>query len=119
MKSKKELKDIYKEHKSRIGVFQIRNLINNKIFIEWSSDLQNIWNRHKFQLNSGLHPNIQLQKDWNEYGQDNFSYEILSEIKQEDVETTDFRKEAKQLELMFIEELQPFGDKGYNIKKVV
>ncbi|MBN8688225.1 MAG: GIY-YIG nuclease family protein [Chitinophagales bacterium] len=115
MKSKKELKETYKEMKFRIGVFQIRNTVNNKIYIESSTDLAAIWNRNRFQLNNGLHPNAMLQKEWNEFGQDSFNYEILSEIKQDDNKTVDFhRKEAKQLETMFIEDLQPFGDKGYN-----
>lgn len=115
MKSKKELKDSYKEMKFKIGVFQIRNIVNNKIYIESSLDLVAIWNRYRFQLNNGLHTNISLQKEWNEFGQDNFRYEILSEIKQDDKKTIDnYRKEAKQLETMFIEDLLPFGDKGYN-----
>jgi hypothetical protein len=120
MKSKKELKDSYKEMKFKIGVFQIRNTVNHKIYIESSTDLVAIWNRHRFQLNNGLHPNINLQKEWDEFGQNSFTYEILSEIKQDDKKTLDYyRKEAIQLETMFIEDLQPFGDKGYNKEKVV
>lgn len=117
MKSKKEIKDDYKEMKFQIGVFQIRNMVNNKVYIECSTNLIAIWNRHKFQLNGGLHPNNNLQKEWTEFGQENFVYEILSELIQDDTKTSDhYRKEVKQLEKMFIEELQPFGDKGYNIK---
>jgi group I intron endonuclease len=120
MKSKKEIKDNYKQLKFKIGVFQIRNTVNNKIYIESSTDLVAAWNRHKFQLKFGTHPNIELQKEWNEFGEEKFVYEILSvsEIKQDDVEKTDYRNDAKQLEKMFIEELQPFNDKGYNIKNM-
>ncbi len=119
MKSKKEIKDSYKEKKFQIGVFQIRNTVNNKTYIDSSTDLIAIWNRHKFQLNSGLHPNINLQKEWNEFGQENFIYEILSEIKQDNTKTVEhYRKEAKQLEILFMEDLQPFGDKGYNTEKI-
>jgi len=88
----------------------------NKIYIESSTDLIAIWNRHKFQLNSGQHPNKNLQNEWIMFGQENFVYEILSEIKEDETKTIDYRKEAKQLELMFIEELQPFNDKGYHTK---
>lgn len=116
MKTKKEIKDNYKQKKFKVGVFQIRNIINNKIYIESSVDLDAIWNRHKFQLNNSLHPNTELQKDWTNSGQDSFLYEILSEIKQEENKTIDYRKEAKKLELMFIEDLQPFHEKGYNTK---
>lgn len=50
------------------------------------------------------------------FGQENFIYEILSEIKQDETKAIDYRKEAKQLELMYIEDLQPFNEKGYNTK---
>ena len=116
MKSKKELKDIYKEMKFKMGVFQIRNTVNGKIYVEGSTDLDAIWNRHKFQLKMDSHPNVELQKDWRDFGEENFSYEILSEIKQDDTKTIDYRREIMQLEKMFIEELQPFDDKGYNIR---
>ena len=118
MKSKKELRDSYKEMKFKVGVFQIRNSVNNKIYIEGSTDLVAIWNKYKFQLTNGLHPSTNLQKEWTEFGQEKFIFEILSEIEQDDTKTIDYRKEANQLEAMFIEELQPFDDKGYNIKRV-
>lgn len=120
MKSKKELKDSYKEMKSKIGVFQIRNTVNHKIYIASSIDLVAIWNKHRFHLNNRLHLNINLQKEGDEFGQDNFIYEILCEIKQDNPKTLDcYRKEAMQLETMFIEDLQPFGDRGYNKKKAI
>ena len=54
------------------------------------------------------------ETEWNEFGEAAFAYEILSEIKQEENATVDYASEAKRLAKMFIEELQPFGDKGYN-----
>jgi flagellar biosynthesis chaperone FliJ len=110
----KALRQEYKQMKFSIGVFQIRNTLNNKIFIDSSTNLDSIWNRHKFELNMGGHRNEELQKDWTAAGEENFKYEILSEIKQDDVVNADYAKEAKQLAAMFIEELQPFGEKGYN-----
>lgn len=100
-----------------MGVFRIRNTISNKIFVGSSTDLVAIWHRHRLQLNFGNHPNEALQNDWNQAGADNFAYEIISEIKQDDKET-DYEKEVKLLEEMFIEELQPFGEKGYNKQAV-
>ena len=114
MKSKNEIKQTYKETKFRSGVYQIRNINNKKIFIDSSTDLDAIWNRHKFQLNNNLHPNINLQREWTKFGQQNFDYEILSEIKTDDAKTINYRKEAKELAILFIEERQPFDDKGYN-----
>ena len=110
----KELKEEYKNIKFRMGVFQIRNTVNGKIFIEGSSNLDKIWNRHYVQLNFGNHRNVELQKDWNAYGESHFVYEILGEIQEEEGKLLDNTKEIKILEQMFLEELQPFGEKGYN-----
>ena len=113
MKSRKELKEEYKQMKFPIGVFQIRNTVNNKIYVESSIDLNAIWHRHRLQLNVGNHLNAELQKDWKELGEEKFRYEILEEIEQKDP-AKDYAKEAKVLEQMYIEELQPFDEKGYN-----
>ena len=114
MKSNKELKEEYKLIKPKIGVFQIKNIVNNKIFIDCSVNLDKIWNRHRGELNFGGHRNEVLQKEWNEFGERNFKYEILSEIKQNEDQNIDYAREARQLAKMFIEELKPHGDKGYN-----
>ena len=114
MKTNKELKEEYKQMKFRIGVFQIRNTLNNKIFIDSSANIDAKWNRHKVQLDFGSHPNSELQKDWKESGKNNFVFEALGEVKQSDEETIDYTCEAELLKEMFIEELQPFDDKGYN-----
>jgi hypothetical protein len=60
------------------------------------------------QLNFGNHRVATLQKDWNEYGEDNFAFEIISQIEEEEDKNVDYPKEVKTLEKMFIEELQPF-----------
>lgn len=116
--TKKELIEEYKNIKFKMGVFQIRNIVNGKIFIEGSSNLDKIWNRHYLELNFGNHRNTVLQKEWNEFGEQNFVYEILSEIKQEEDNRIDYSKEIKTLEQMFLEELQPYNEKGYNRKPV-
>ena len=100
--------------KYRMGVFRIRNNVNGKVFIGSSLDLIAIWHAQKLQLDFGIHPNSGLQKDWKEQGPENFSYEILEEIKQSDDKPLDYNKEVKTLEKMIIEELQPFGDRGYH-----
>lgn len=118
MKTKKDQKSEYKLMKFPVGVFQIRNTINDKVYIDSSIDLNSIWNRHRFQLNFGSHPNKELQKEWKELGEENFIYEIVSTIDQDDAsQGTNFEKEAKELAQMIIEDLQPYGEKGYMIKK--
>lgn len=114
MKSKKELQEEYKQKKFNMGVFQIRNTVNNKILVEGSVNLDAIWNRHRSSLRFGGHMLEELQKDWNQYGEDNFKFEVLAELDPEDTSIKDYPKEIKKLTYMFIEELQPFGEKGYN-----
>lgn len=114
MKTKKELKEQFKQMKFKMGVFQIRNITNNKIFVEGSVNLSAIWNRYRMQLNFGSHTNSGLQKDWKEYGEKSFKYEILAEIEQNDSEMKDYNKEVKILEEMYLEELKPFDENGYN-----
>lgn len=116
--TKKELINAYKQKQFRVGVYQIRNKTNNKIFVEGSVNLDAIWNRNHVQLKFGNHQNKDLQKDWNELGSDNFIFEIISEIQQKEGEQKDYRKEVLQLEAMFIEELQPFEDQGYHKRKL-
>jgi group I intron endonuclease len=114
MNANKQLKEAYKLKKFKIGVFQIRNTINGKIFVGSSVNLDAIWNRIKAELKLAGHRNEKLQQEWALYGEENFLFEILYEIEQKDSDKLDYNKEAKKLEAMFIEELQPFADKGYN-----
>ncbi len=118
MQTKKELKDAYKQMKFQMGVFQIRNTVNHKIFIESSVNLTAIWNRHRVQLNFGSHPNVELQRDWKALGEDKFRYEILDEIQEVEGQQVDYRKQLKILEAMYMEELQPYGEKGYHVQPV-
>ena len=114
MKTKKELKSDYKNIRFPMGVFQIRNQVNGKIFVGSSMNLEKIFNRHRFELEMGSHRNTSLQKDWNEFGAESFVYEILGEVKYEAEKVVNYDQEVKIMEEMFLEELQPFGEKGYN-----
>jgi len=75
MKTRKELKEEFKQIKYKMGVFQIRNTVTGKIYIGSSLDLKAIWHAQKLQLDMGMHQNSDLQKDWKEYGPESFIYE--------------------------------------------
>ena len=105
MKSKKEIKEAYKQLKIPLGVFQIINIKNNKILIDYSIDMQSKWNRHKIELKFGNHRNKVLQKDWNTYAEENFVFQILSELKPSDDENINYRTELKELYELVTEEL--------------
>jgi len=99
-----------------MGVYQIRNMINGKIFLGSSKDLKGIINRNRFQLKSGLHVNKKLQRDFNEIGESNFSFEILDYLKPKDDLEVDYTEELQMLEEMWVDKLQPYDEKGYNTK---
>jgi group I intron endonuclease len=114
MKSREELKREYKERKKPAGVFQVRNTVNGKVLLGSSLNLEGPLNSHKFKLSIGKHPNSQLQKDWNELGADRFVFEILETVTFSDNPDFNLEDELTLIEQIWIEKLQPFGEKGYN-----
>lgn len=80
MKSKKERRNAYKQIKFRTGIYQIKNKENGKLFLQTSQDLDRGSNSDLFKLKSGVHPNKELQSDWNTSGSENFEFGILDEI---------------------------------------
>lgn len=112
--SRKELTAAYKQMKFRIGVFQIRNLADGKIYVGSSVNLDAMWNRLRVELNFGSFANAALQRDWKHYGEAGFAYEVLAEIDQKEGETADYAKEVKVLEALYLEDLKPYGERGYN-----
>jgi group I intron endonuclease len=114
MKSKQDIKREYKERKKPAGIFQVKNTANGKILLGSSLNLEGPLNAHKFMLTIGKHRNESLQKEWDEYGGDKFVFEILEEVKIKDDPNFNLEDELTLLEQIWIEKLQPFGEKGYN-----
>ncbi|MFH2044111.1 MAG: GIY-YIG nuclease family protein [Pseudomonadota bacterium] len=114
--NRKELINEYKQTIQPMGIYQIRNRINGKIFIGSSKDLKGIINRNKFQLKNGLHMNTAMQNEFNEGGEESFSFEILDQLNPRDDINGDYTDELKMLEEMWLEKLQPYNEKGYNPK---
>jgi hypothetical protein len=112
MKRRKELQEEYKQLKTYMGVTQITNIKNGKIYISSFPNLKNRWLTLQGQLVMGMHVNAELQKDWNELGPESFSYEVLE--KKDANGHIDKKWELKQMEKQWLEKLLPYGDKGYN-----
>ncbi len=113
MKTKKELKDAYRQKKSTMGVFQIKNVINSKILIDTSTDIDSRMNRHRMELKFGTHQNKFLLNDWKEFGEENFIFEILSEIAYKDDQNVNYNEEINLLKDMILEELQIHENEKY------
>jgi hypothetical protein len=110
----KQLKRKYQQSARTMGIFLIRNNLTDKVFIGSGLDLHGIINRHRFDLSNGSHRNKQLQSDWNEPGSNNFAFEIVDELAEREGARVDYRAELNSLEKLWLEKLQPFGERGYN-----
>ena len=117
MKSKKDIKRDYKEREKPAGVFQVKNTVNGKVLLGSSLNLEGPLNGHKFMLTIGSHRNKVLQQEWNEYGADKFVFEILEVVKVKDDPNFNLSDELTLLEQIWLEELKPFGERGYNTDK--
>ena len=115
---KKRLKKDYQQTPRAIGVFLVRNNLNDKVFLAAGVDLRGLINRHKFQLENGSHQNKQLQADWNESGSRNFAFEIVDELSPRAGDEVDYRAEVAFLEDLWLEKLKPFGERGYNLPRL-
>ena len=100
-----------------MGVFQVRNLVNEKIFVGSSMDLDAIFNRIRFQLYAGSHPNKELEADWKQFGTGKFVFEVLEEIVPREDTNYDYKADLETLEDLWLEKLEPYGEKGYNERK--
>lgn len=93
------------------GVYQIKNVVNDKIYVGSAIDIDYRWSKHVYDLKNDRHHNIHLQRAWSKYGEDKFVFEIL--------ELTEKKKE------MILEKEQFWMNKtkcferhyGYNIYK--
>jgi group I intron endonuclease len=113
-KTRAELRRSYKETPRQAGIFQIKNSKTGKILLGSSTNLHGPLNKHRFILSIGRHDNAALQSDWNQFGPDAFSFEILEIVKPSDEPSFCLEDELTLLEQIWLEKLQPFGERGYN-----
>jgi hypothetical protein len=97
-----------------MGVFQIRNLTSGKVLVGSSTDVPAMLNRQQAQLRLGVHPNRQLQLDWQTLGPEAFAFEVLDTLAPPEEPASDSRADLRVLETLWLEKLAPFDDCGYN-----
>jgi hypothetical protein len=114
MDNHKELKRKYKEMDKPMGVMQVKNNANGKVFICAALNLEGKINSHRFQLEMGSHMNKDLQREWNQYGEKNFSFEVLEVLDPVNEPSRNYSDDLKVLEEMWLERIKPYDEKGYN-----
>ncbi|HEY5208233.1 MAG TPA: GIY-YIG nuclease family protein [Stellaceae bacterium] len=81
----------YKEKKTVAGIFAVRCAASGQIWVGKAPDLSTMQNRIWFTLRQGNHPDAGLQRAWNGHGADNFAYEEVEALAEEE---TGYLREA-------------------------
>lgn len=112
-----EKKRLYKESTPEMGIYQIRNKANGKIFVESSPNLEGSRMSRLFQLRMGKAVfSRELQQDVSEFGAETFEFSVLAVLVAPE-RGEDGERSLAALELHWLEKLQPFGERGYNSLK--
>ena len=114
MSTRAELKRAYRETPKQAGIYQVKHTPSGRVLLGSSLDLHGPLDRHRFMLTSGSHRNPRLQADWKADGEKAFSFDILEVVKVKDDPDFKLADELFLLEEIWIERLQPFGERGYN-----
>jgi len=110
MDRKKELKLQYKLMKPKMGVFIVRSKVHDKCYIQAAKDLRGVMNGCQVRLAGGIHPYLELQKEWNEFGARCFTIEILEYLQYDADETkTDYTGDLALLQMIWEEKLARKG----------
>lgn len=70
-----------------IGIYSITNHANGKQYIGQATDIKKRFGYHKSLLTHGKHTNAHLQKAYTKYGGDSFSFDVLCECSENDLDT--------------------------------
>ena len=89
------------------GIYQIKNKVNNKIYIGSSKDIYKRWRYHIANFKGNRHCNKYFQASWNKYGEDNFEFSILEKVTN--------LEDLKDIEQRYLLKLNPFKENGYNL----
>ena len=115
MMNRREMIKEYKNSLRPMGIVQVKNIRNGRVYLAASANTTGTINSILFQLKMGTFlPSPDLAKDWKEMGEQSFVVEVLDELKPVDDPAYDYRDDLKALETMWMEKLKPFGEQGYH-----
>lgn len=95
------IKNIGKRLKKVVGIYSIKCLATNNIYIGSTVNIQERWRQHLTALRKGKHHSVYLQRSYNKYGEDNLQFTLLVELK-------DYTEERlRELEWFYIDKYKP------------
>lgn len=110
MDRKKELKQQYAQLRQQMGIIMTASKSNKKFYLQTTHDIKGAMNSSMFKLRGGMHPCRELQKEWKELGEAEFTTEILEYLEyDEDVTKTDYSEEIKIINLLWEEKYSKLG----------
>ena len=62
------------------GIYKITNVVTGKFYIGSSVNIKKRWHGHRFDLNNNRHDNQHLQRSWNKYGREAFTFQIVEVV---------------------------------------
>lgn len=114
MTDRRELIRQYKETPRPMGAYCVRNTVNGRALIGVARDVPGKLNSHRAQLRMHAHRNAALQQDWDAFGADAFAFETLDLLAPSEVPGYDPTDDLKVLEELWLDKLQPYGERGYH-----
>lgn len=113
---RRALKRECRDSRRPMGVFQVRNSVNGRILVDSSVDLPAIFNRIRTQLRMRAYLKYpELQADWEALGEEAFAFEVLEELEPPgDAPGYDPGNDLAALLELWLDELRPYGERGYN-----
>lgn len=98
---KKELQEMYKNMKTDMGIVYFECISNGNKYIGYLKDTDRGLNSLKAMLKANIfrgRRNLNLQNDWNKYGEENFVIKIIDTLDyEENSDKTDYTEELKML----------------------
>jgi len=96
---KRKLLMEYKHRKPEMGIFVFECISTGKRYVGCTNDTKSTVNANRFKLGAGMHKNNNLQDDWNNYGEPNFSVRVLEILPydEKDETKTDYSVELEAL----------------------
>ena len=104
---RRELTRQYKQAGPAMGVYAIRNLLTDHVYVRASLNLEGAMNRDRFELALKGHRDKRLLEDWWRFGAENFRFEVIDTIRKRDDPAFDYQGELATLLGLWTEELSP------------